>query len=71
VGWHKTKSPDSSQNQGSTLRLAATYSPTKIAVPSAQTGLTSLFGMGRGGTFLNNFQIIIKNHNFVKKNDYE
>ena len=32
------------------LRLASTYSPTlKRAVPSAQAGLTSLFGMGRGG----------------------
>ena len=28
---------------------AATYSPT-FAVPSARRGLTSLFGMGRGGT---------------------
>ena len=27
---------------------AATYSPTNV-VPSALTGLTSLFGMGRGG----------------------
>ena len=31
------------------LKMAATYSPT-FAVPSAQLGLTSLFGMGRGGT---------------------
>ena len=31
------------------LKKAATYSPT-FAVPSAQLGLTSLFGMGRGGT---------------------
>ena len=31
------------------LKKAATYSPT-YAVPSAQLGLTSLFGMGRGGT---------------------
>ena len=30
-------------------KLAASYSPT-FAVPSAQTGLTSLFGRGRGGT---------------------
>ena len=30
-------------------KMAATYSPT-FAVPSAQLGLTSLFGMGRGGT---------------------
>ena len=31
------------------LKLAATYSPT-IAVPSARLSLTTLFGMGRGGT---------------------
>ena len=31
------------------LKSATTYSPT-IAVPSALSGLTSLFGMGRGGT---------------------
>ena len=31
------------------LKKAATYSPT-FAVPSALRGLTSLFGMGRGGT---------------------
>ena len=30
------------------LNAAATYSPT-CAVPSARSGLTSLFGMGRGG----------------------
>jgi len=31
-------------------KVASTYSPTlKRAVPSAQSGLTSLFGMGRGG----------------------
>ena len=29
--------------------MAVTYSPT-FAVPSALSGLTSLFGMGRGGT---------------------
>ena len=32
----------------SLLNAAATYSPT-CAVPSARSGLTSLFGMGRGG----------------------
>ena len=33
------------------IKSAATYSPTFCsAVPSAQEGLTSLFGMGRGGT---------------------
>ena len=30
-------------------RSATTYSPTINAVPSAQAGLTTLFGMGRGG----------------------
>ena len=30
-------------------KTAATYSPAD-AVPSARAGLTSLFGMGRGGT---------------------
>ncbi len=30
-------------------RVAATYSPA-FAVPSARWGLTSLFGMGRGGS---------------------
>ena len=34
---------------GPRLKTAATYSPT-CAVPSAWAGLTSLFGMGRGGT---------------------
>ena len=31
------------------LKVAVTYSPT-FAVPSARRGLTSLFGMGRGGS---------------------
>ena len=35
--------------EGLNLKSATTYSPT-IAVPSALAGLTSLFGMGRGGT---------------------
>ena len=35
---------------GILIKAASTYSPTlKRAVPSALTGLTSLFGMGRGG----------------------
>ena len=35
---------------GGFKKSASTYSPTvKTAVPSAQAGLTSLFGMGRGG----------------------
>ena len=34
--------------------MASTYSPTlKRAVPSALVGLTSLFGMGRGGPHCN------------------
>ena len=32
------------------LKMAATYSPTTSAVPSAWLSLTTLFGMGRGGT---------------------
>ncbi len=33
------------------IRLAATYSPTlRGAVPSARQGLTTLFGMGKGGS---------------------
>ena len=35
--------------EGLNLKSATTYSPT-IAVPSALSGLTSLFGKGRGGT---------------------
>ncbi len=36
------------------VKVASTYSPTfKNAVPSAQAGLTSLFGMGRGGPCCN------------------
>ena len=40
------------QSNGPSFRMisATTYSPTFWAVPSAQWGLTSLFGMGRGGT---------------------
>ena len=43
------KNPDT-QGVSGFIKSASTYSPTiKIAVPSAQSGLTSLFGMGRGG----------------------
>ena len=45
------KDPDSLLNQG--LHSKKWQPPTLphcIAVPSAQAGLTSLFGMGRGGT---------------------
>src|ERR1700710_137035 len=31
------------------MNTAATYSPGTVPVPSAMGGLTSLFGMGRGG----------------------
>jgi hypothetical protein len=41
------KPPDCSR--GFILKSATTYSPT-YAVPLALAGLTSLFGMGRGGT---------------------
>ena len=37
-------------NETGFIKVASTYSPTlKRAVPSALVGLTSLFGMGRGG----------------------
>ena len=42
------KTPSLYPSKGVLYILAATYSPTN-AVPSALTGLTSLFGMGRGG----------------------
>ena len=42
------KNPLTISNEG-VKNLAATYSPTD-AVPSALTGLTTLFGMGRGGS---------------------
>ena len=48
--WHgyKRRKPCCVYNKAS-IKKAATYSPT-FAVPSALKGLTSLFGMGRGGT---------------------
>ena len=47
------KTLDPIKDQGF-LKVASTYSPTlKRAVPSAQVGLTSLFGMGRGGPHRN------------------
>ena len=45
------KNPDTLLYRG-LLSLAATYSPTFV-VPSALMGLTSLFGMGRGGPHCN------------------
>ena len=44
----KEKPPELYQLRG-LPKVAATYSPAS-AVPSARRGLTSLFGMGRGGT---------------------
>ena len=45
------KSPGSLLNRGSLYkRRRPPTLPHCIAVPSAQAGLTSLFGMGRGGT---------------------
>ena len=46
---YKTKRGVILMENSSLLKTAATYSPTN-AVPSARSGLTSLFGMGRGGT---------------------
>ena len=46
----KEREPKGFSLSGSlSYKLAATYSPT-CAVPSAWRGLTSLFGMGRGGS---------------------
>ena len=53
----KTKTKEHTKNKGvlrllilsRLLKMAATYSPTN-AVPSARLSLTTLFGMGRGGT---------------------
>ena len=47
----KRKSPDYFRNRGFSIeRRRLPTLPHCIAVPSAQVGLTSLFGMGRGGT---------------------
>ena len=48
TGFVKQTAPARSSSNGG-LKTAATYSPT-CAVPSAWRGLTSLFGMGRGGS---------------------
>ena len=42
------KTPNQINETGFNKKLATTYSSTKTAVPSAQVGLTSLFGKGRG-----------------------
>ena len=48
---HTKKSPGSLLNRGPLYKRRRPPSlPHCIAVPSAQAGLTSLFGMGRGGT---------------------
>ena len=44
------KSPDYFRNRGFDKRRRLPTLPHCIAVPSAQVSLTSLFGMGRGGT---------------------
>ena len=46
----KQKGPDYFRNQGPYQKRQLPTLPHCIAVPSAQPGLTSLFGMGRGGT---------------------
>ena len=50
-GRHKKRSPgDSNVPRAPAERRRLPTLPHCIAVPSAQVGLTSLFGMGRGGT---------------------
>ena len=46
----KQKGPDYLRNQDPHKKRQLPTLPHCIAVPSAQPGLTSLFGMGRGGT---------------------
>ena len=53
----KTKNPRVSG--GFCISMAATYSPS-VLVPSAQTGLTTLFGMGRGDPRCNNHHVFTK-----------
>ena len=47
---HNKKAPTTHRNQGYLEKRQLPTLPHCIAVPSAQSGLTSLFGMGRGGT---------------------
>ena len=47
---HKKRSPKSFDSEDPDKRRQLPTLPHCIAVPSAQAGLTSLFGMGRGGT---------------------
>ena len=50
VGRKNNRSPGSLLSRGFAERWRPPTLPHCIAVPSAQAGLTSLFGMGRGGT---------------------
>ena len=51
TGTHKKRVPQESLPAGPSLKKRRPPTlPHRIAVPSAQAGLTSLFGMGRGGT---------------------
>ncbi len=47
-GWRDLKQKSPSEDSEGLWYWATTYSPTCRAVPSARSGLTSLFGMGRG-----------------------
>ena len=47
---NKKRSPKSLDLEDPSKRRQPPTLPHCIAVPSAQAGLTSLFGMGRGGT---------------------
>ena len=47
---HKKRSPKLLDLEDPSKRRQPPTLPHCIAVPSAQAGLTSLFGMGRGGT---------------------
>ena len=49
--WRNKKKSSASEKETGDRKTATTYSPT-CAVPSAWRSLTSLFGMGRGGTFV-------------------
>ena len=50
ISEHKKRSPKSFDSEDLDKRRQLPTLPHCIAVPSAQAGLTSLFGMGRGGT---------------------
>ena len=46
----KHRNPPAGKAEGFHEKTAATYSPTGVQYHRRSTGLTSLFGMGRGGT---------------------